>query len=65
MTYTFRINDGTDCPDVTSRDLRDDATALSYASRWADHPDRTVTVFRGTERQVSAGNARRVGEVRE
>lgn len=65
MIYTFRINDGTDCPVITDRDLRDDAAALRYASRWANEDNRTVTVFRGTERQVAAGNARRVGEVRE
>lgn len=65
MIYTFRINDGTDCPIVTDRDLRDDATALRYASRWVGDSARDVTVFRGTERQVAAGNARRVGEVRE
>lgn len=65
MIYTFRINDGTDCPIITERDRRDDAAALHCAAQWASEDNRTVTVFRGTERQVAAGNARRVGEVRE
>lgn len=62
MIYTLRIETGTDCNPLCEVDRPSDAAALRYAA----HPDgdgRAVTVFRGTERQVCAGNARKVGVV--
>lgn len=62
MIYTLRIETGTDYCPLCEIDRPDDASAMRYAA----HPDgdtRAVTVFRGTERQVCAGNARKVGVV--
>ncbi len=64
-TYTFRINDGTDSPIYAERACKDDAHALRKAPQWIGDSERTVTVFRGTERMACAGNARFVAEVKE
>lgn len=65
MIYTFRTETGTDYNPVSEHDYRDDKIAVNAARWYAKTYHMTITVFRGTERQVAAGNARRVGEVRE